>query len=65
MKEKLKNRCPECGSDNVIYNRRDDQLICQDCGVVFEELPPEEEEEFEEVSEEDVPAHAKLKKQKK
>jgi len=62
MKEKLKNECPECGSTNVIYKRVEDQLLCQDCGTIFEELSPEDEEDLEEVVEEDVPKHAKKKR---
>ncbi len=61
MKGKLKKLCAECGSDNVIYDREKDQLICQDCGMIFEELAPDEEDDFEEVLEEDVPRHAKVK----
>lgn len=64
MKEKLKNECPECGSSNVIYNREQDQLVCQDCGTIFEELNPEDEEDLEEVADEDVPKHVKKKKKK-
>jgi transcription initiation factor TFIIIB Brf1 subunit/transcription initiation factor TFIIB len=65
MKRSLKKLCAECGSDNVIYDREKDQSICQDCGAIFEELAPEEEDEFEEVFEEDVPKHAKVKAKKK
>jgi len=64
MKDKLKNECPECGSTNVIYKRNEDQLVCQDCGTIFEELGPEDEEELEEVMEEKVPSHGKKKKRK-
>jgi len=62
MKEKLKKECPECGSTNVIYNREKDQLTCQDCAAIFEELGPEDEEDLEEVVEEDVPSHGKKKR---
>ncbi len=55
MKKKLRKTCVECGSSNIVYNREDDQTICQDCGAIFEELTPEEEEELEAVAEEDVP----------
>jgi len=65
MKRKLRNICGECGSSNVIYNREDDQVICQDCGAIFEELSPDEEEDYEEVLEEEVPKHAKAKAKKK
>jgi len=62
MKTKLRQNCGECGSTNVIYKRDDDQVVCQDCGAIFEELSPDEEEDYEEVLEEDVPSHAKKKK---
>jgi len=65
MKTKLRQSCAECGSDNVIYDREKDQIICQDCGAIFEELTPEEEEEYEEVLEEEIPKHAKIKAKKK
>jgi len=55
MKKKLRQTCAECGSSNVVYNREDDQLLCHDCGAIFEELTPEEEEKYEEVLDEDVP----------
>lgn len=34
-----KKDCPYCGSDNVVYNLRG-QLICRDCGLIFEPLAP-------------------------
>ena len=37
--EKVK-QCPACGSSNVIYREEDDQIVCNDCGEVFSELPP-------------------------
>ncbi|MBW3023340.1 hypothetical protein KY308_04515 [Candidatus Woesearchaeota archaeon] len=62
MKEKLKKECPECGSEDVLYDREKDQVVCQSCGTIFEELGSEEDEEaFEEVVEEDVPSHRKKK----
>jgi len=65
MKTKLRQSCGECGSDNVIYKRDEDQVICQDCGAIFEELSPDEEDDYEEVLEEEVPRHAKVKVKKK
>lgn len=55
MKKKLRNSCAECGSTNVIYDREDDKIICQDCGAIFEELSAGDEEDYEEVLDEDVP----------
>lgn len=65
MKGSLKKTCAECGSDNVSYDRDKDQLLCKDCGAIFEELTGEDEDDFEEVLEEDVPSHAKSKAKKK
>lgn len=42
-----KDECAECGSKNVIYKEKDQQIICKDCGAIFEELAPEEEKKFE------------------
>lgn len=41
------NECPECGSGNVHYNEKTNQIFCKDCGAIFEELTPKEEEKFE------------------
>lgn len=55
MKKSMTRECPECGSTNVIYSKTKDQLSCQDCGVIFEELSPKEEEAEEEISRKKVP----------
>ncbi len=34
-----KKDCPYCGSSNVVYNLRG-QLICRDCGLIFEPIAP-------------------------
>ncbi len=47
MTKLKKNECAECGSNNVRYNKEKQQIICGDCGVIFEELAPEEEKKFE------------------
>ena len=39
--------CPECYSDNLIYNEDKEQVICKECGEIFEPLTPKEEEKFE------------------
>lgn len=28
--------CPDCGSDNIYFNDNLDQVICRDCGCIFE-----------------------------
>ena len=42
-----KDECPECGSNNVFYNKKKQQIICKACGAIFEELTPEQEKKFE------------------
>ena len=42
--------CPECGSSNIIHNKEKQQVICKDCGMIFEPMTPEEEKKFEKVS---------------
>jgi ribosomal protein S27E len=67
------NSCPECGSENIIYKDEEQQVICEDCGMIFEPLgSKEEEEEFEEVagieekpSKEKTPAKKPAKKKGK
>ena len=55
MKKKLRETCAECGSINVVYKRDADQLICKDCGAIFEELTEKDEAEYEDVLDDDVP----------
>ena len=42
--------CPECGSINIICNKQRNQLICRDCGVIYEPMAPAREAKFERVS---------------
>ncbi len=28
--------CPDCASLNIIYSETRDQIICKDCGLIFE-----------------------------
>ena len=46
---KRRKDCPDCGSTNVIFDPETEQLICQDCGLIFEELPPDVEKKYEQV----------------
>ncbi len=39
--------CPECASSNIVCEREQDQVICRDCGLVFEPLTKVDEEQFE------------------
>lgn len=55
MKERYKHECIECGSNNVVHDRKRNQTTCNDCGAIYEDLTPEEEEREEEVSRKKVP----------
>ncbi len=48
----MEKKCLDCGSANVVYDKEKEQLVCKDCGVIFEELTPEEEKKYEKVSKE-------------
>ena len=40
------NRCPECGSSNIIYDYDSGEIICGDCGLVLSELVIDEGPEW-------------------
>jgi len=46
---KRRKDCPDCGSANITFDPETEQLICQDCGSIFEELPPDMEKKYAEV----------------
>ena len=33
--------CPECGSVNIICDEKKQQIICRDCGLIYEPLAEE------------------------
>ena len=39
--------CPDCASLNIVYSDTREQLICRDCGLIFETMSPALEEKFE------------------
>jgi len=41
--------CPDCGSANIMFDPDTEQLICHDCGLLFEELPADLEKRYEAV----------------
>jgi len=43
--------CPECGSMRIIHNQRLQQVICKDCGMIYEPMEEADEEQFERASE--------------
>ncbi|MEM2916044.1 MAG: TFIIB-type zinc ribbon-containing protein [Candidatus Woesearchaeota archaeon] len=34
------NECPDCASENIVHSTMRDQVICKDCGLVFEPFAP-------------------------
>ena len=50
MELKDVKQCPECGSDDIVYNEKKDEIICKSCGAIFSELTPEMEKKFEKAS---------------
>lgn len=42
--------CPQCGSLDLVYRQAQEQVVCKECGMIFEPLLPQEEEEFERVA---------------
>lgn len=41
------HECPDCASTNIVRSLRREQIICRDCGLIFEPMPPQLEEAFE------------------
>ena len=39
--------CPDCASANIVHSEIREQVICRDCGLIFEQLAPQAEEAFE------------------
>ncbi|MBN2111632.1 hypothetical protein JW707_00885 [Candidatus Woesearchaeota archaeon] len=33
--------CPDCASVNLIYNEEREQIICRECGLIYEPLAPQ------------------------
>ena len=38
--------CPDCASIDIVHNLRRDQVICKECGLIYEPLAPAMEEKF-------------------
>ncbi len=32
--------CPDCASMNIVLNQQRDQVVCKDCGLIFEQMIP-------------------------
>lgn len=39
--------CPDCAGNNLVVHDDKEQILCRDCGLIFEPLAPAEEERFE------------------
>ncbi len=39
--------CPDCASSNIVHNIEREQVVCRECGLIYEPLTPAEEEVFE------------------
>ncbi len=42
------NECPECGSLSILISEGKDKVICQDCGLIYEPLIPEDDKKLRE-----------------
>ncbi len=40
------NTCPDCASMNVVHSKVREQLICRDCGLIYQPLAPQMEKRF-------------------
>jgi ribosomal protein S27E len=38
--------CPDCASINLVYNEERQQVICRDCGLIYEPMAPELQTQF-------------------
>jgi transcription initiation factor TFIIIB Brf1 subunit/transcription initiation factor TFIIB len=38
--------CPDCASADIIHNDHRQQVICKDCGLIYQELTPMDEERY-------------------
>ena len=41
------NECPDCASTNIVHSDMREQIICRDCGLIYEPLGPKMEAKFE------------------
>ncbi len=40
------NECPDCASSNIVHSLEREQIICRECGLIYEPLTPTEETRF-------------------
>lgn len=39
--------CPDCAGRKLFYDDDKQQVICKDCGLIYEPLAPKQEKKFE------------------
>ena len=54
--------CPDCASSNIVHNLQREQVICRECGLIYEPLTPAEETKFEQSHDLTMPQSAKPSK---
>lgn len=57
--------CPDCASPNIVHSQERDQIICRDCGLIYEPLTPSTEESAEPKKQAKKPAKKSSAKKKK
>jgi transcription initiation factor TFIIIB Brf1 subunit/transcription initiation factor TFIIB len=38
------HECPDCASPNIVHNQDREQIICRECGLIYEPLSPSQAE---------------------
>ena len=57
--------CPDCAGINLVKSKDLEQVVCKDCGLVFEPLDPETEEKYEKTHDLTMGAKKSVPKAKK
>lgn len=57
--------CPDCASSEIVCLEEKDQIICRNCGLIFQPLVPATEELFEKTHGMKIKAPKKVKVKKK
>ena len=47
------NRCPECGSVSLIWNKKKGEVICRDCGLVLDDTMIDFSQEWREMEDDE------------
>ena len=54
--------CPDCASSNIVHNLEREQVVCRECGLIYEPLTPAEEDIFEQTHDLTMPQTRKAAK---